>query len=244
MNIFFIFFFISILGTILSQQNWGSCPTTERNNIQNYNSRFRKYPSSPYNHQTPRSNSIIRFSQQKTWKVDCKKRILPFNWEINPDPQILNNNSSNYINSFAKRITATHINQTRANSNALWLLDGGPGGDGQYLSSLFQLFVKYTDQQYDVIILSHRGTGLSSPSPSIKSKFECIPSVDSPKERIISCIKNQTEIYNQFSVTNAAKDLNNWIEKEGYQTNGIIGFSYGTYLLRRYLQLFPNSVNC
>ena len=131
-------------------------------------------------------------------------------------------------------------------SAQVWILHGGPGASAtEGLKRLsYDIPALRSDLQYYAV--DHRGVGGSE-------RLECgrAQASDSPKGTTIAieewpdCIAQVKETVGDrldlFSTTHAARDVGALVEK--YRLPGvpvfIYGASYGTYLARRYLQIFP-----
>jgi pimeloyl-ACP methyl ester carboxylesterase len=98
-----------------------------------------------------------------------------------------------------------------------------------------------------VIIPSHRGTGKSTPLLCENDEEDQV--VATPSSECIAHLRNTLgdEYLNAFSVTNAAHDLAAVVsatrEGTGGQQVSIFGVSYGSYLVSRFLYLYPHLAN-
>lgn len=123
-------------------------------------------------------------------------------------------------------------------SNTLFVLNGGPDEAGLDLLSIMVELIPGT-YGITMIIPDHRGTGFSHPLGCDDENSQTIT---------MKCITYLTsrwaaEGLNQFSITCAAHDLA--IQIEASQSSGgkaILGISYGTYWLNRFLSIYPNLV--
>jgi len=124
----------------------------------------------------------------------------------------------------------------------LWLIMGGPGESSVAFSALLPpLAAAYPD--WDYYSMDHRGVGNSN-------GLEC--PVAAPDSRITpenaaSCYDEVQALHNgtlgSYSVTNAAKDLYIVITRTcGLRKTFVYGVSYGTYLVQRFMTLYPDSV--
>jgi len=130
----------------------------------------------------------------------------------------------------------------------VWILHGGPGASAT--EGMYRLSYGVSADRPDIVYygVDHRGIGGSE-------KLECPQqeAKDSAKGSTISeeewpqCIKAVLENpgrkrLNQITTSNAARDIGALIAK--YREPGVkvvvYGGSYGSYLARRYLQLFPD----
>lgn len=116
----------------------------------------------------------------------------------------------------------------------LWLIDGGPGGSGVNFARGSAVFSQFTDAGWELIIPMHRGTGLSSPLTCSNPGFmgACIADLQS----------KYGDKLNSYSASEAAKDIHDLLTNEDKGLpQYLFGSSYGTYVVQRYLQLFPNA---
>lgn len=123
-------------------------------------------------------------------------------------------------------------------NNFLFALNGGPGEAGLgLLPIIIQLIpVKYG---LTIIVPDHRGTGFSTPLGCDDQNSQDVT---------MDCITYLTNRWTinglqQFSTTSAAHDLA--IQIQAAQLTGrisILGVSYGTYWLNRFLTIYPNLV--
>lgn len=136
-------------------------------------------------------------------------------------------------------------------SNAkLWFLHGGPGASGT--EDLPRMMERYQalDPGLDVYTIDHRGVGLSG-------RLGC-PDQESPGsaegEAIVSweweeCIEHLVETYGEdlaaYSTSQSAIDVAAYIHATAEPGKKVFvwGGSYGSYLLHRYLLIFPDGAD-
>jgi hypothetical protein len=98
-----------------------------------------------------KSDKSVKQTLEENWIQECARITVPLDW--------LRPTSYKNITLFIRRF---HPNQT-APLNQLWLLDGGPGGDGSGLGPLIGIpIAQMMKTPLTVYVPSHRGTGLSS----------------------------------------------------------------------------------
>ena len=127
-------------------------------------------------------------------------------------------------------------------TGTLWLVAGGPGESGATFYSLLPT-LRRSFPGFDLLIPDHRGTGNSTRlCPAEEAE-------DSPGGRALagaewaSCfasLNQAAQRARQFSITNAANDLQELIRDEHYTDKRpvyLYGVSYGTQLILRSLQL-------
>ncbi|MCO4763173.1 MAG: alpha/beta fold hydrolase [Myxococcales bacterium] len=143
-------------------------------------------------------------------------------------------------------VHVARVKATKPRRGALWLLQGGPGGDGSGLAQVAAEFAKKVPD-LDLYLPDHRGTGLSDRLGCDKQEGD--KSIGG--QAIVSfewqqCIKAAQEKWgdklNHFTPSNASRDLHAWIDavREGPEDPVFIyGVSYGTYWAHRYMQIFP-----
>lgn len=131
----------------------------------------------------------------------------------------------------AKRIKA----KSGRTHNQLWLIEGGPGYSGtqDFSSFMWNLHRKDELKDFDIYTLDHRGVGKSSP-------LQC-----EPEEDVNQCIQRlHTQLgdaLSAYNTTQSAHDLAALIQqtkKEG-QRVFLWGGSYGSYLIQRFVNLYP-----
>ena len=128
----------------------------------------------------------------------------------------------------------------------VWILHGGPGASATEGMKRLSYDIPELRPRIAYYAVDHRGTGGSE-------KLECPEEqrADSPKgstlalEEWPACIAHLKETLGTrlglFTTTHSARDVGTLVEK--YREPGVpvflYGASYGTYLARRYLQVFP-----
>jgi pimeloyl-ACP methyl ester carboxylesterase len=126
---------------------------------------------------------------------------------------------------------------------SLWLLAGGPGQSSIDLEIMAYIFAAL-DDGLDVYLPDHRGTGRSS-------LLDCAAIYDEDSDidtstSFLNCADEMQLKWGDslagFSPTQAAQDLGYSIDQftEPGEPAYVLGISYGTYWLNRYLQLFPD----
>ena len=144
-------------------------------------------------------------------------------------------------------IHVARIKATKPRRGSLWLLQGGPGGDGAGLAPLAAQFIKKVPD-LDVYLPDHRGTGLSDRLGCDKQEasnsiggagivsFEWPGCMD-------SVVAQWGEGLNQFTPSNASRDLKGWIDATRQEGDEVLiyGVSYGTYWAHRFLQMYPKA---
>eukprot|EP00486_Rosalina_sp_Unknown_P006920 CAMPEP_0201574230 /NCGR_PEP_ID=MMETSP0190_2-20130828/18585_1 /ASSEMBLY_ACC=CAM_ASM_000263 /TAXON_ID=37353 /ORGANISM="Rosalina sp." /LENGTH=603 /DNA_ID=CAMNT_0048002213 /DNA_START=22 /DNA_END=1833 /DNA_ORIENTATION=- len=134
--------------------------------------------------------------------------------------------------------------ENTADNGAFWMINGGPGGPGYQMYSWTIPWLTFVDGTYDLYVHDHRGVPYST-------EFSC------PTEMFYSgdfkACSTYTANYwgnnSYFSTYQAAFDIayaidlfsNDFSAYNGDNTV-LYGTSYGTYLVNKYLQLYPNQV--
>jgi len=129
---------------------------------------------------------------------------------------------------------------TQKSQGSLWLISGGPGESGASLYPLVNQF-KELFPDVDIYVPDHRGTGLSGKICPKEESVESAGGISLVGEEWSTCFgymfQNEADVKN-FSITNAAKDLQFLINGTGDQGKRYVyGVSYGTQLILRMLQL-------
>ena len=133
-----------------------------------------------------------------------------------------------------------------AGAPQLWLLDGGPGSSGEDLFwGLIDQFAQAMPG-VDLYVPAHRGTGRSAGLTCSGEAHGTPRDVELSPEEWKACQEELTAKWGKklgfFNTTSAAKDLGLAIGRTHApdQKVFVYGLSYGTYLVWRYLQLFPD----
>jgi pimeloyl-ACP methyl ester carboxylesterase len=141
---------------------------------------------------------------------------------------------------FVKRIPAT-----QPNHRAIWLVPGGPGSSGVVFERL-AVRLHDADPGLDVYIPDHRGTGRSRRLGCSAEESEASPGgSEITAEEWPACFASLKVAWGDglaaFNSTEAANDLGALIDRtrQPGESVFVLGASYGTYLVQRYLQLFP-----
>jgi pimeloyl-ACP methyl ester carboxylesterase len=161
-------------------------------------------------------------SQQQNYTISCCTLQVPLN-HAQPNQTSIS-------------ISMTRFSPPNPNNNTLFTLSGGPGESGLGLASIT---LQLIPAEYGITIIApdHRGTGFSS-------ELGC----DDQNSQIITldCITYLTnrwtvEGLNQFSTTSAARDVAIQIQAAQLTDRiSILGASYGTYWLNRFLTIYLN----
>ncbi len=141
--------------------------------------------------------------------------------------------SKETINIFAKRLKAK--GEAKAQ---LWFIDGGPGGAGSYSNPSYMEQMQKAYPELDVYTIDHRGCGYS--------EYLSCENGNPYSDACIAELKEKMgDRLHGFSTTESAADLADFIEstREGGKKVFVWGGSYGTYLVQRYLLLFPEQAD-
>jgi len=152
---------------------------------------------------------------------ECAEVEVPLDWS---------DASSERISFFLRRVAASPA----ATKGQLWLLEGGPGFAGES----FVPFAAFFNQLgFDVYIPDYRGTGHST--PLVCEGEEGRDTSPACKEEIVERYGDDLRF---FSTTDAALDIGKAIDAVRGEDEKVFlyGTSYGTFLLNRYLTLFPD----
>jgi len=131
----------------------------------------------------------------------------------------------------------------REKKGNIWFIQGGPG-EASVAFSVYLPFLAAAYPEWDYYSMDHRGVGNSNclECPTAAPDGEITP------ENAAACYDEVQTLLNgtlgSYNVTNAAKDLQIVINR----TNGsgktfVYGASYGTYLVQRFMTMYPDSVD-
>eukprot|EP01084_Bolivina_argentea_P070197 127642_1 len=219
---------------------WFKNSSIHRNNIQQLIDGWKQCPD-----WNPASTSLFNLTSL------CIDIQVPLKWDIK---NMINVSTINYH--IARVFSGFDTNNTKR-KGAFWMLHGGPGFSGTHLFAGSHAYAKviplmnFLDDTHDIYIPDHRGTGYSN-------RLEC--GIHNPAYLTIpfSDIKACSEYLNTtyrddtlyFSTYSASMDLGYVVDLfqtdlSFYNNNNdiIFGFSYGTYYLNQYLNLFPDQFN-
>ena len=153
-------------------------------------------------------------------------------------------------------IAFVRLRSSTANPGApLIYLDGGPGGPGYTvvrIPALLKLFEAIRTTR-DVILLSQRGIGLSTPVPTCPSSEPLPTDVFLSAESMVRALEPRTSACAQawrakgldlaaYNSEESADDVEALRRALGVQQIALLGFSYGTHLGLSVIRRHPNSV--
>ncbi len=161
----------------------------------------------------------------------CATLQLPVDWS-NPEGDTI-------------PIHVARVKATQPRRGALWMLQGGPGGDGSGLASIAADFAKRVPD-LDIYLPDHRGTGLSARLGCEKEEAaNSIGGASIASFEWHGCLSTAKKAWgdklDHFTTSYAARDLHAWMNavREPGDEIHVYGVSYGTYWAHRYLQIFP-----
>lgn len=157
---------------------------------------------------------------EASWRpVECAQLAVPLDWDAPFGPTIAYN---------IRRIVAKGPSRGQ-----LWMLAGGPGDSDLSMVEIAEHLVVKGLPDFDIYMPDHRGTG--------RSHY-----IDCPNHALApSCLDDLSARDRAdlpfFSVTQAAHDVGFAVDvfREGGAPVFVYGVSYGTYLVNRYLSLYP-----
>jgi pimeloyl-ACP methyl ester carboxylesterase len=133
----------------------------------------------------------------------------------------------------------------------LWLVTGGPGNSAYHFAgegTLDRLAGVLPD--IDVYVVEHRGVGYSTQLTCPEQQADSSPGgPEVTADEIPTCARYIDDAYGgglaSFSVSNAARDLRQALSlgREDGKRQFVYGVSYGTFLVQRFLRLFPDEVD-
>lgn len=125
----------------------------------------------------------------------------------------------------------------------LWYLAGGPGDAAT--QALHRLREVFPDSDIDLYALDHRGTGgsarLGCPEQEDPASAEGTEIVATEWPACMEWLADHRDDLDALTATASARDLGAVIASlaDGGHRDFVFGASYGTYLVNRYLQLYP-----
>jgi pimeloyl-ACP methyl ester carboxylesterase len=167
-------------------------------------------------------------------RAECARVIVPLDWS---------HPKAGQVSVAVKRLPAT---EPRVQ---LWLVEGGPGASG--LADFPEVMARWQAQDpgIEVYTLDHRGVGeserLSCPSQEDPSSVDGTAISSAEIAACLASLERQRPgALAHFNTTQAAHDLAELVRRTSRAgvPSFLWGASYGTYLLQRYLQIYPRQV--
>jgi pimeloyl-ACP methyl ester carboxylesterase len=131
----------------------------------------------------------------------------------------------------------------------LWLLNGGPGGSSVDFEQMYYYFTAMAPD-LELYFIDHRGTGRSARLGCTRGEAAWSDGAGAiTADEWADCRDEALSTWgaglNGFTVTAAARDLGNLIERSRHAGDEvyIYSVSYGTYWAQRYLQLYPDQAD-
>jgi pimeloyl-ACP methyl ester carboxylesterase len=166
--------------------------------------------------------------------AECAQVTTPLRWSDPTGPT---------IKAFVKRYKRENA------TGQIWLTMGEPGNAATDFEPFAKRFAERGNA--DVYMLDHRGVGRSEPRLSCpdqeRAESDLGPIISASE--MPACAEHVRSSYGDsisaYTVTEAARDLGELSRmfREPNKKLFIYGVSYGTYLVQRYLQLFPSDAD-
>ncbi|MEM9190475.1 MAG: hypothetical protein AAGF12_14915 [Myxococcota bacterium] len=164
-------------------------------------------------------------------RAECANIEVPLHWS---EPQ------GDHISLFLKRVRGT------PGGGQAWFLTGGPGQAASDLEPLVEQLIPLSPN-HSFYLLDHRGVGRSTKLRCPSSEgTDSANSIGLGEGESAACLEEVRAEWTDaqlagFSSTNAAHDVGKLIAhlREGDEVVGLMGGSYGTLWLERYLNLYP-----
>lgn len=172
------------------------------------------------------------------FKTECARVPVPLDWD---DP------AGQHIEILVSR----HLAPVQPAHAQLWLVTGGPGNSAYHFASE-GMHERLADAlpDTDVYVIEHRGVGYSTQLSCPEQQAEESPGGPAvTADEIPACAQYVDEMYDgglaHFSVSNGARDIRQMLRltREEGTRQFLYGVSYGTYLLQRFLRLFPDEAD-
>jgi pimeloyl-ACP methyl ester carboxylesterase len=171
------------------------------------------------------------------YKAECVQVDVPLKWDDASETRTI----KFFVKRVLSRVPSKRIGQ-------LWLLTGGPGGNGATWEPYVKAIMEHLDDQYDVYLPDQRGTGRSSrlectAETALASQF--LYNADDLNECLQQSLNSEFGTnggLQGYSTTNSAKDVK-FVMDQISGKRVIYGVSYGTFFLNRILTLYGNYVD-
>lgn len=149
--------------------------------------------------------------------------------------------NSNNINVAILRLPAI---SPVANTDPLFLIQGGPGGSSIEMASQIHGFFADVRKNRDLVFVDQRGTGKSNPLRCEQPASEYMQLPESAQmEQYIARMKNCAEKYQHnagfYTTVHAVQDLDAVRSALGYEKINLWGGSYGTRVALEYARRYP-----
>jgi len=231
MKLAILFTFI-LISTIYSQVHWETCPpefTTTADIadqiVQDIREKIHNLPD-PLEVWAPMNPTVLHQAPIP----ECAYVLVPLNW---------NNPQGSKIKYFIRRFKAS----PGIKKGLLWIQNGGPGASGLwFLGGTLQKIWIMMNGTMDIILPDHRGTGWSTSLDCPQYDQLGDPKDPQWKDCFAHVERNQGELRRAITVTQAVQDIHYVVDllHEPGMKKYLYGVSYGTYVMNRYLQLYPN----
>jgi len=166
--------------------------------------------------------------------AECATVEVPLDWD-EPDGDL--------IELFVRRLSAGE-----QSTGQYWFSPGGPGFSNQSNGSLLP-FVQGDLPTFDVYIMDHRGTGLSTSldcpdQQDADSESGLFVTLEEWPDCIDAVVAEWGDALDHFTTTQAAHDYAAMIAATRPEFGDVYlhGLSYGTFLVQRFLQLYPDEL--
>lgn len=127
-----------------------------------------------------------------------------------------------------------------AQSDALFLLAGGPG---QAATESFPQLVSILDrlhQKRDIVLLDQRGTGNSNPLRCpVAESDDPAPTPEQVSQKLKDCLSSLKADTRFYSTPAFVEDIEQARQALGYQSLDLVGISYGTRVALAYMRQYP-----
>jgi pimeloyl-ACP methyl ester carboxylesterase len=172
------------------------------------------------------------------FETECAQVPVPLDWEAPGGERI-------------EILVSRRPAPTQPARAQLVLVTGGPGNSAYHFAGegiLDQLADSLPDT--DVYVIEHRGIGYSTQLTCPEQQADSSPGGTAvTADEIPACAGHIDDAYDgglaSFSVSNAARDIRQVLSlaREDGKRQFVYGVSYGTYLVQRFLRLFPDEVD-
>jgi pimeloyl-ACP methyl ester carboxylesterase len=138
---------------------------------------------------------------------------------------------------------ARHRASARAGKPALIAFAGGPGQAAVPFARQYASALKPGLRRYQLVLFDQRGTGASAlDCPAVQAAGE-FPALEEAQRAIAACGASQGRRAGDYSTAATVEDIEAVRQSVGAEKVALVGVSYGTHVIQRYLLAHPDRVD-